>query len=453
MYLSDLALTDFRSYERAIVALKPGVTVLVGENGQGKTNLIEAVGYLSTLSSHRVSGDAALVRQGATAAVVQARVVRSSAPTTVEVEIYSGRANRARINRGLVRPPEIVGTVRSVLFAPEDLELVSGDPAARRSFLDRIMVQLRPRMIAVKSEYDRAARQRAALLKSAGAARRGGGSADAAALDVWDVQLARLGARITAARAEIVARLRPRVDEFYAKVSGGRGPAEIAYRASAGRLTERANGAGGGPDFGEGTQEELRDVELNEIRLISAMAERREEEIRRGVNLVGPHRDELELALGTLPARGYASHGESWSYALALKLASWRVLCGDESGEWAEGGEPVLILDDVFAELDARRRDRLARIVEEAEQAIVTAAVGSELPAELGGRRLTVTLGNVSEEPESVSEEMTSVVEESGNVVKESGNVAEETRSDGEEDGGNAPVAGNGRAAEGGGDG
>ena len=446
MYLSDLALTDFRSYERAIVALKPGVTVLVGENGQGKTNLIEAVGYLSTLSSHRVSGDAALVRQGATAAVVQARVVRSSAPTTVEVEIYSGRANRARINRGLVRPPEIVGTVRSVLFAPEDLELVSGDPAARRSFLDRIMVQLRPRMVAVKSEYDRAARQRAALLKSAGAARRGGGSADAAALDVWDVQLAKLGARITAARAEIVARLRPRVDEFYAKVSGGRGPAEIAYRASAGRLTERANGAGGGPDFGEDTQEELRDVELNEIRLISAMAERREEEIRRGVNLVGPHRDELELALGTLPARGYASHGESWSYALALKLASWRVLCGDESGEWAEGGEPVLILDDVFAELDARRRDRLARIVEEAEQAIVTAAVGSELPAELGGRRLTVTLGNVSEEPESVWEKMTS-------VVKESGNVAEETRSDGEEDGGNAPVAGNGRAAEGGGDG
>ena len=446
MYLSDLALTDFRSYERAIVALKPGVTVLVGENGQGKTNLIEAVGYLSTLSSHRVSGDAALVRQGATAAVVQARVVRSSAPTTVEVEIYSGRANRARINRGLVRPPEIVGTVRSVLFAPEDLELVSGDPAARRSFLDRIMVQLRPRMVAVKSEYDRAARQRAALLKSAGAARRGGGSADAAALDVWDVQLARLGARITAARAEIVARLRPRVDEFYAKVSGGRGPAEIAYRASAGRLTERANGAGGGPDFGEGTQEELRDVKLNEIRLISAMAERREEEIRRGVNLVGPHRDELELALGTLPARGYASHGESWSYALALKLASWRVLCGDESGEWAEGGEPVLILDDVFAELDARRRDRLARIVEEAEQAIVTAAVGSELPAELGGRRLTVTLGNVSEEPESVWEKMAGVVEESGNV-------AEETRSDGEEDGGNAPVAGNGRAAESGGDG
>lgn len=399
MYLSDLALTDFRSYERAIVALEPGVTVFVGENGQGKTNLIEAVGYLSTLSSHRVSGDAALVRQGAAAAVVQARVVRSSAPTTVEVEIYSGRANRAKINRGLVRPPEIVGTVRSVLFAPEDMDLVSGDPAARRSFLDGIMVQLRPRMVAVKSEYDRAARQRAALLKSAGAARRGGGSADAAALDVWDMQLAKLGARITAARAEIVARLRPRVEEFYAKVSGGRGPAEIAYRSSVGRHAGRAeaNGAGGAPDFDEGARDELRDVELNEIRLISAMAERREEEIRRGVNLVGPHRDELELALGTLPARGYASHGESWSYALALKLASWRVLCGDESGEWAEGGEPVLILDDVFAELDARRRDRLAQIVEDAEQTIVTAAVGSELPAKLGGRRLTVTLGNVAE--------------------------------------------------------
>lgn len=448
MYLSDLALTDFRSYERAIVALEPGVTVLVGENGQGKTNLIEAVGYLSTLSSHRVSGDAALVRQGATAAVVQARVVRSSAPTTVEVEIYSGRANRARINRGLVRPPEIIGTVRSVLFAPEDLELVSGDPAARRSFLDGIMVQLRPRMVAVKSEYDRAARQRAALLKSAGAARRGGGAADAAALDVWDVQLAKLGARITAARAEIVARLRPCVDEFYAKVSGGRGPAEIVYRASVGRHGGRAeaSGAGGASDFGEGLQEELHDVELNEIRLISAMAERREEEIRRGVNLVGPHRDELELALGTLPARGYASHGESWSYALALKLASWRVLRGDESGEWTEGGEPVLILDDVFAELDARRRDRLARIVEEAEQTIVTAAVGSELPTGLGGRRLTVTLGNVSEGFESVSAE-------TGGAAEGFGSLAEESRGDVEEDGGNASVAGNGGAAQGGGDG
>ena len=448
MYLSDLALTDFRSYERAIVALEPGVTVLVGENGQGKTNLIEAVGYLSTLSSHRVSGDAALVRQGATAAVVQARVVRSSAPTTVEVEIYSGRANRARINRGLVRPPEIVGTVRSVLFAPEDLELVSGDPAARRSFLDGIMVQLRPRMVAVKSEYDRAARQRAALLKSAGAARRSGGAADAAALDVWDVQLAKLGARITAVRAEIVARLRPCVDEFYAKVSGGRGPAEIVYRASVGRHGGRAgaSGAGGASDFGEGLQEELHDVELNEIRLISAMAERREEEIRRGVNLVGPHRDELELALGTLPARGYASHGESWSYALALKLASWRVLRGDESGEWAEGGEPVLILDDVFAELDARRRDRLARIVEEAEQTIVTAAVGSELPAGLGGRRLTVTLGNVSEGLESVSAE-------TGGAAEGFASLAEESRGDAEEDGGNASVAGNGGAAQGGGDG
>ena len=248
-------------------------------------------------------------------------------------------------------------------------------------------------------------------------------------------------------RAEIVARLRPCVDEFYAKVSGGRGPAEIVYRASVGRHGGRAeaSGAGGASDFGEGLQEEFHDVELNEIRLISAMAERREEEIRRGVNLVGPHRDELELALGTLPARGYASHGESWSYALALKLASWRVLRGDESGEWAEGGEPVLILDDVFAELDARRRDRLARIVEEAEQTIVTAAVGSELPAGLGGRRLTVTLGNVSEGLESVSAE-------TGGAAEGFGSLAEESRGDDEEDGGNASVAGNG-GVEGGGDG
>lgn len=442
MYLSDLALADFRSYERAIVGLKPGVTVFVGENGQGKTNLIEAVGYLSTLSSHRVSGDGALVRQGASAAVVQARVVRGTTSTTVEVEIYSGRANRARINRGLVRPPEIVGVVRSVVFAPEDLELIKGDPGTRRSFLDGIIIQLRPSLLGVRSEYEKVARQRAAVLKSAGAARKRGGSIDAAALDVWDVQLAKLGAKLTAARAETVAKLRPHVDEFYSEVSGGRGPASIAYLANAIRCTESNRskvsfggaatsqaslgkmpqhtqkmyqeeaGSEGAADKNEAddqreadnrekadnSEEELRDVELNEIRFMSAMAERRDEEIRRGVNLVGPHRDELALSLGTLPARGYASHGESWSYALALKLAAWQVLRGDESGEWAEGGEPILILDDVFAELDTRRRDRLAQIVQRAEQAIITAAVGSELPAELDGRRFMVAIGSITPE-------------------------------------------------------
>lgn len=436
MYLSDLALADFRSYERAIVGLKPGVTVFVGENGQGKTNLIEAVGYLSTLSSHRVSGDSALVRQGASAAVVQARVVRDTTSTTVEVEIYSGRANRARINRGLVRPPEIVGVVRSVVFAPEDLELIKGDPGTRRSFLDGIIIQLRPSLLGVRSEYEKVARQRAAVLKSAGAARKRGGSIDAAALDVWDVQLAKLGAKLTAARAETVAKLRPHVDEFYSEVSGGRGPASIAYLANAIRCTESNRskvsfggaatsqaslskmpqhtqkmyqeeaGSEGASDKNEAddqreadnSEEELRDVEFNEIRFMSAMAERRDEEIRRGVNLVGPHRDELALSLGTLPARGYASHGESWSYALALKLAAWQVLRGDESGEWAEGGEPILILDDVFAELDTRRRDRLAQIVQRAEQAIITAAVGSELPAELDGRRFMVAIGSITPE-------------------------------------------------------
>ena len=407
MFLTDLALTDFRSYHQVIVKLGQGVTTFVGENGQGKTNIVEAIGYLATLASHRVSNDNALVRQGAQAGVVRARVMHGDHPSTVEVEIFAGRANRARLNRGQVRPTELIGHVRTVVFAPEDLELVRGEPGVRRQFLNDIMVQLRPRLAGVKAEYEKVLRQRAALLKACGRQRRRGQNVDSGALDVWDMQLAHLGAQITAARAQIVAGLRPHVAEYYRAVSGGRGEARIDYLDNANRgvfelpsalrLLDDAEGASASSAVAA-HEEELNDGELTEVRLLTALAEKRDQEIARGVNLVGPHRDELVLSLGTLPAKGYASHGESWSFALALRLGAWQLLREDASGEWAEDGEPILILDDVFAELDARRRERLAGIVTDAQQVFVTAAVGDDLPETLRGARFRVHGGAVDRE-------------------------------------------------------
>lgn len=371
MYLSDLALTDFRSYIQTLIHIDPGVVILIGDNGQGKTNAVEAITYLATLSSHRVSSDAALIRQGAKAAVIQAKVLHGQTPTTLQVEIRFGRANRARINRGQVRPAEILGIVKTVVFAPEDLELIRGDPSARRAYLDSIMVQLRPRLAGVRTEYEKVMRQRGALLKSIGAARRRGASINLSSLDVWDLQLARLGAQITAARADIVSKLRPHVDRYYRELSNGSLMARIDYRANASQghfelpTPENLSDAESIAAI-EKHEGELADADFAEVRLIAELSERREAEMQRGVNLVGPHRDDLALTLGSLPARGYASHGESWSYALALKLAAWEILRADVSGEWAEDGEPILILDDVFSELDAGCRERLAGIVEPA---------------------------------------------------------------------------------------
>lgn len=420
MYVSNLALTDFRNYHREILQLHPGITTFIGENGQGKTNIVEAVDYLATLGSHRVSSDSALIRQGAQAAVVQARVVTGGSATTVEVEIFAGRANRARINRGHARPAEILGIVRTVLFSPEDLDLVRGDPAGRRAFLDGIMVQLRPRLAGVKSEYDRVLRQRGALLQSMQKARRRGARLDFAALEVWDQQLAHLGGQIVSARSRIVAGLRPFVRHYYALVSGNSARARIDYAANTdrGAFTLPAPEAiAGDPDWDDDAahlaasdsdsqagpvaliaahERELEDAAACEQRIANLLTERREDEVTRGVNLVGPHRDELRLALGSLPAKGYASHGESWSFALALRLASWQLLRTDASGQWAGGSEPILILDDVFAELDARRRQRLAHLVREADQVLVTQAVGDDLPAELSGDRFLVRSGTVT---------------------------------------------------------
>jgi DNA replication and repair protein RecF len=379
MHVAHLSLADFRSYARAEVPLDPGVTAFVGPNGQGKTNLVEAVGYLATLGSHRVSSDAPLVRVGAERAVVRAQVVQGPPADAerrqlLELEINPGRANRARINRSSqVRPRDLLGIVRSVLFAPEDLALVKGDPGERRRFLDELITARAPRLAGVRSDFERVLKQRNTLLKTAALARRHGGKgADLSTLDVWDQHLATAGAELLAHRLDLVAALQPLADKAYEQLAPGGGPVGLDYRSSMG--DEALAGAAG--------REELFP------RLLDALTAARRQEIERGVTLVGPHRDDLVLRLGPMPAKGYASHGESWSYALALRLASYELLCAD-------GGEPVLVLDDVFAELDARRRERLAEMVAPGEQVLVTAAVDDDVPGLLRGARFSVQDGTV----------------------------------------------------------
>ncbi|MEI5008790.1 DNA replication/repair protein RecF [Streptomyces sp. PmtA] len=371
MHVTHLSLADFRSYARVEVPLEPGVTAFVGANGQGKTNLVEAVGYLATLGSHRVASDAPLVRMGAERAVIRAAVTQGERSQLVELELNPGKANRARINRSSqVRPRDVLGIIRTVLFAPEDLALVKGDPGERRRFLDELITARSPRMAGVRSDYERVLKQRNTLLKSAAMARRHGGrSMDLSTLDVWDQHLAGAGAELLARRLDLVATLQPLTDKAYEQLAPGGGPVTLEYRGS----------AGGSP---ADSREELYE------RLVAALGETRKQEIERGVTLVGPHRDELLLKLGEMPAKGYASHGESWSYALALRLASYDLLR-------AEGNEPVLVLDDVFAELDARRRERLAELVAPGEQVLVTAAVDDDVPGVLAGARYRVADGAV----------------------------------------------------------
>ncbi|MFG3253983.1 DNA replication/repair protein RecF [Streptomyces sp. NPDC048172] len=370
MHVTHLSLADFRSYARAEVALDPGVTAFIGPNGQGKTNLVEAVGYLATLGSHRVSSDAPLVRMGAQRAVVRAQVRQGERQQLVELELNPGKANRARINRSSqVKPRDVLGILRTVLFAPEDLALVKGDPGERRRFLDEMVTARAPRMAGVRGDYERVLKQRNTLLKSAAMARRHGGKGmDLTTLDVWDQHLARAGAELLAQRLDLIGVLAPLADKAYERLAPGGGPVALEYK---------------GPVGDGGSREELYG------QLLGALAEARKQEIERGVTLVGPHRDDLVLKLGELPAKGYASHGESWSYALALRLASYELLK-------SEGHEPVLVLDDVFAELDVKRRARLAELVAHGEQVLVTAAVEEDVPELLAGARFSVADGEVT---------------------------------------------------------
>jgi len=376
VFVTHLSLADFRSYPLAEVPLGAGVTVFTGANGQGKTNLVEAVEYLATLGSHRVASETPLVRFGAERAILRARVqagLEDDRSLLLEIEITPGRANKASLNRSpLRRPRDLLGALRVVLFSPEDLSLVKGDPSDRRRFIDELVTARWPRLAGVRADYDRVLRQRSTLLKSlAGRGPRAVSADVAATLDVWDGQLASLGGELVAARLVTLEELHPFLTRAYADIAPTPDLAGIEYRGTA------AASAGQAPS-------EIASA------LVERMGERRGEEIARGQCLVGPHRDELVLTLGELPAKGYASHGESWSFALALRLASFAL-------HRADGVEPVLILDDVFAELDETRRERLAATAITAEQVLITAAVPADVPDSLAGRRFAVASATVEQ--------------------------------------------------------
>ena len=395
MYLEKLSLTDFRSYAQVDLTFEPGVTVLVGYNGIGKTNLMEAIGYLATLSSHRVSSDAPLLRFGTERALIRAKLVRGEQSTVLELEINGNRANRGRINRSNpVRARDILGICQTVLFAPEDLALVKGDPSNRRRFLDELLVSLVPRHSATRTDYDRVLKQRNALLKSGRAGKFTAGHE--ATLDVWDQHMARAGAELLHARLELVETIRPHLKAAYAQLTDGSKEADAIYRSTLQGMMDGAGAAYAAEPAAVERVEDLRSLTVDELaeRYVQALAASRRKELERGVSLVGPHRDDVELILGEAPAKGYASHGETWSMCLSLRLASYYVMLDDER---TGGSAPILILDDVFAELDVQRRRKLAAIVSGAEQVLVTAAVDADIPEELAGRRVKVVPGGIDE--------------------------------------------------------
>lgn len=410
MHLKALELTNYRSYAHTFLRFTPGITVFVGANGQGKTNIVEALWYLATLSSHRVAHDAALVRRGEKTAIIRAMCERAGRDVRIDMQIAPGRANEVRLHsQPLSRPREVLGQVRAVMFSPEDLALVKGEPEGRRRFLDEILFEIAPRFASIKSDYDKVLRQRNHLLKQMRQMNKGRGGKHAAdeiggmdpreaaetTLAVWDEQLARRGAELMRARLHLVNRLRPHVGYSYLRVSSdegadpnlglgpeGRGavssPANIRYASSV------LDGGLAAATEAETTHDEPPLPSLQQLRdaLLAHIEERRDDELDRGVSLVGPHRDDLEIRLSDFPAKGYASHGESWSLALALRLGSYDLLTIEE-GDIGDG-EPILILDDVFSELDAHRRERLGRIIKGAAQVLITTANDADIPRSIG---------------------------------------------------------------------
>lgn len=381
MIVTQLSLTDFRNYETVEVALQRGSNLFVGSNGQGKTNLVESLGYLSTLGSHRVSTDHAMIRQGKESAIIRARLEHEDRQILAEVQLNRSGANRAQINRSVIKTRELPRYFSSVLFAPEDLALVRGDPSGRRRFLDELLVLRSPRVTAIIVDYDRVLRQRNSLLKSA----RAGGprSVDLSTLEIWDEQLVSLGSRLIEARISLVADLLPEVSQAYTAIAGEDHNATLSHQLS---VYEQSNSAG---IVGSSGLERTTAATI-QVRFRVALETVRRAELERGLTLVGPHRDDLVLELNNLPARGYASHGESWSFALALKLASAALLRRASST-----GDPVLMLDDVFAELDRSRRERLAGAVSDFEQVLITAAVFDDVPSELVGNTIRISQGTI----------------------------------------------------------
>ena len=374
MWVQSLSLTDLRSYKQVDCTLQRGVTTFVGRNGQGKTNLVEAIGYLATLGSHRVATDAPLVRTGATQGIIRCEVVNDERVIMIELAINPGAANKARINRSPVpKVRDVLGLLRTVLFAPEDLALVKGDPSERRRFLDDLLVQRTPRLAGTRSDYERTLKQRNALLKSSSIARRSASTEMLRTLEVWDEQLAAFGSELVAARISLLDDLINLGREKYSFISGDDETLfGMKYVSALGVDTPL-----------------LLDRESWKLAILDAIRNKRKEELDRGLTLIGPHRDDILLTLGQMPAKGYASHGESWSIALALRLASYDLLRSD-------GVDPVLILDDVFAELDVSRRQRLAEQVSTATQVLITAAVDMDIPDSLNGVKFSVDSGSVT---------------------------------------------------------
>lgn len=385
MRVTHLSLTDFRNYERADVPLLPGPNLFVGSNGQGKTNLVEALGFLSTLGSHRVSVDLAMIRAGESAAIVRARLVNGERSVLAEVQINRVGANRAQINRSPIKTRELPRYFSSVLFAPEDLALVRGDPSGRRRFLDELLVLRAPRMSGVLADYDRVLRQRNTLLKSARAS--GVRGSQLSTLEIWNENLVALGSEIIDARSVLVAELLPEVRAAYTAIAGADHRATLESY-----LSILAIGEGPESEAQSASETALSITEVAD-RFRDALQRVRRSELDRGITLVGPHRDDLIIGLNDLPARGYASHGESWSLALSLKLASAAVLRRETNS-----GDPVLMLDDVFAELDESRRERLADAVDGFEQVLVTAAVLADVPGRLAAHVVHIQAGTIVEE-------------------------------------------------------
>lgn len=375
MYLSHLSLTNYRSYTQAEIELKPGPNILIGANGVGKTNVAEAINYLAVQHSHRVSNDHPLVRIGETQALARGRIHRGEQAVSIEYEINPGKSNRVAINRGAPQAArQAYGIFKAVLFAPEDIELVSGQPDIRRRFMDDLIVQMRPALGDARRDFDRVLRQRNALLKSG---RKPGAWTDEheTTLAVWNEHLSKAAARLINGRLHALRLLAAPTSEAYAELSNGNKPAGFAYQSTVALATGQHAEV---PD-----ELSLYEAVLAELQTVY------QQERDRGVTLVGPHRDDLVITLGPAPAKGFASHGETWSLALALRLASYRVLAEDDTNPHAR---PVLILDDVFAELDAARRDRLAEMIRDAEQLIITAAVTADIPEGLAGTHIPIQM-------------------------------------------------------------
>ncbi|MBD8582967.1 DNA replication/repair protein RecF [Frigoribacterium sp. CFBP 8766] len=388
MRVLHLSLTDFRNYASAEVALARGPNLFIGRNGQGKTNLVESLGYLATLGSHRVSSDAAMIRQGTDSAIVRARLESEGRELLAEVQINRTGANRAQVNRSAIKPRELPRYFTSVLFAPEDLALVRGEPSGRRRFLDELLVTRAPRFAGVQADYDRVLRQRNTLLKSARAS--GVKAGQLGTLDIWDERLVALGTEIVVARERLVADLAPEVARSYAAVAGEDHAARLSTV-----LSIRGATVDDDAPAPEAPTEQVAPAEVADV-FREALARVRPSELDRGLTLVGPHRDDLFLSLNGLPARGYASHGESWSFALALKLASAAVVRAE-----ATTGDPVIVLDDVFAELDGSRRERLADAVADYEQVLITAAVEEDVPDRLAAHTVRISAGTIVEESDT----------------------------------------------------